>query len=374
MAKIMISVGEASGDLHGASVAKAIKEINPHAYIFGMGGINMKNNGVEIYHDIADLGVIGFVEVVKNLRRLFKLKADLVELMKKEKPDVLVVIDYPDFNMRLAKEAKKLNIPVISYISPSAWAWRPGRAKNVAKIVDCIAAIFPFEADFYSKAGAKVEFVGHPLLDIVKPTMGKDDTYKYFDAARQQIVLLLPGSRKQEIQNLLPEMLKAAEQIVKVKPDVQFYLPIASTIPQSMLMNIIEKYNIKVNLTHDKNYDLMSIADVGIASSGTVTLEAAILNLPTVVIYKLAFLTYLLGKMLVKIPYFSLPNIIVGRKLIPELLQNQANYNNIAKETIKILENSAKMKQEMKIVTERLGQGGAVKKVAKLILSYTKNC
>ena len=374
MAKIMISVGEASGDLHGASVAKAIKEINPHAYIFGMGGINMKNNGVEIYHDIADLGVIGFVEVMKNLRRLFQLKADLVELMKKEKPDVLVVIDYPDFNMRLAKEAKKLNIPIISYISPSAWAWRPGRAKNVAKIVDCIAAIFPFEADFYSKAGAKVEFVGHPLLDIVKPTMGKDDTYKYFDAARQQIVLLLPGSRKQEIQNLLPEMLKAAEQIVKVKPDVQFYLPIASTIPQSMVMNIIEKYSIKVNLTHDKNYDLMSIADVGIASSGTVTLEAAILNLPTVVIYKLAFLTYLLGKMLVKIPYFSLPNIIVGRKLIPELLQNQANYNNIAKETIKILENSAKMKQEMKIVTERLGQGGAVKKVAKLILSYTKNC
>ena len=374
MAKIMISVGEASGDLHGASVAKAIKEINPHAYIFGMGGINMKNNGVEIYHDIADLGVIGFVEVMKNLRRLFQLKADLVELMKKEKPDVLVVIDYPDFNMRLAKEAKKLNIPIVSYISPSAWAWRPGRAKNVAKIVDCIAAIFPFEADFYSKAGAKVEFVGHPLLDIVKPTMGKDDTYKYFGAARQQIVLLLPGSRKQEIQNLLPEMLKAAEQIVKVKPDVQFYLPIASTIPQSMVMNIIEKYSIKVNLTHDKNYDLMSIADVGIASSGTVTLEAAILNLPTVVIYKLAFLTYLLGKMLVKIPYFSLPNIIVGRKLIPELLQNQANYNNIAKETIKILENSAKMKQEMKIVTERLGQGGAVKKVAKLILSYTKNC
>ena len=374
MAKIMISVGEASGDLHGASVAKAIKEINPHAYIFGMGGINMKNNGVEIYHDIADLGVIGFVEVMKNLRRLFQLKADLVELMKKEKPDVLVVIDYPDFNMRLAKEAKKLNIPIVSYISPSAWAWRPGRAKNVAKIVDCIAAIFPFEADFYSKAGAKVEFVGHPLLDIVKPTMGKDDTYKYFGAARQQIVLLLPGSRKQEIQNLLPEMLKAAEQIVKVKQDVQFYLPIASTIPQSMVMNIIEKYSIKVNLTHDKNYDLMSIADVGIASSGTVTLEAAILNLPTVVIYKLAFLTYLLGKMLVKIPYFSLPNIIVGRKLIPELLQNQANYNNIAKETIKILENSAKMKQEMKIVTERLGQGGAVKKVAKLILSYTKNC
>lgn len=373
MAKIMISVGEASGDLHGASVAKEIKEINPHAHIFGMGGINMKNNGVELYHDIADLGVIGFVEVIKNLRRLFKLKADLVELMKKEKPDVLVVIDYPDFNMRLAKEAKKLNIPIISYISPSAWAWRPGRAKDVAKVVDCIAAIFPFEADFYIKAGAKVEFVGHPLLDIVQPSMVKDDAYGYFSAdQKKQIVLLLPGSRKQEIQNLLPEMLKAAEQIIAVRPNVQFFLPVASTIPRNMVSNILEQYKVKVNLTNDKNYDLMNIADVGIASSGTVTLEAAILELPTVVIYKLAFLTYLLGKMLVKIPYFSLPNIIVGKKLIPELLQNQANYNNIAKETIKILDNSAKMKQEMKIVAEKLGQGGAVKKVAQLILSYTK--
>ena len=373
MAKIMISVGEASGDLHGAGVAKEIKEINPHAHIFGMGGINMKNNGVELYHDIADLGVIGFVEVIKNLRRLFKLKADLVELMKKEKPDVLVVIDYPDFNMRLAKEAKKLNIPIISYISPSAWAWRPGRAKDVAKVVDCIAAIFPFEADFYIKAGAKVEFVGHPLLDIVQPSMVKDDAYGYFSAdQKKQIVLLLPGSRKQEIQNLLPEMLKAAEQIIAVRPNVQFFLPVASTIPRNMVSNILEQYKVKVNLTNDKNYDLMNIADVGIASSGTVTLEAAILELPTVVIYKLAFLTYLLGKMLVKIPYFSLPNIIVGKKLIPELLQNQANYNNIAKETIKILDNSAKMKQEMKIVAEKLGQGGAVKKVAQLILSYTK--
>ena len=373
MAKIMISVGEASGDLHGASVAKEIKEINPHAHIFGMGGINMKNNGVELYHDIVDLGVIGLVEVIKNLRRLFKLKADLVELMKKEKPDVLVVIDYPDFNMRLAKEAKKLNIPIISYISPSAWAWRPGRAKDVAKVVDCIAAIFPFEADFYIKAGAKVEFVGHPLLDIVQPSMVKDDAYGYFSAdQKKQIVLLLPGSRKQEIQNLLPEMLKAAEQIIAVRPNVQFFLPVASTIPRNMVSNILEQYKVKVNLTNDKNYDLMNIADVGIASSGTVTLEAAILELPTVVIYKLAFLTYLLGKMLVKIPYFSLPNIIVGKKLIPELLQNQANYNNIAKETIKILDNSAKMKQEMKIVAEKLGQGGAVKKVAQLILSYTK--
>ena len=186
------------------------------------------------------------------------------------------------------------------------------------------------------------------------------------------MVLLLPGSRKQEINNLLPEMLKAAEEIITVQPKVQFYLPVASTIPRKMIEDILKQYKVKVKLTSDKNYALMSIADVGIASSGTVTLEAAILKLPTVVIYKLAFLTYLLGKLLVKIPYFSLPNIIAGKALIPELLQKQANYHNIAQETIKILENSVKMKQEMNIVTEKLGQGGAVKKVATLILSYVK--
>jgi lipid-A-disaccharide synthase len=376
MCKIMISVGEASGDLHGASVAHALKNIQPNVKMFGMGGQAMQEAGVEIIYDIADLGVIGFVEVIKNLPRLFKLRDNLVELMVHERPDVLVIIDYPDFNMRLAKIAKEKGIPVVSYISPSVWAWRKGRAKEVANIVEKVAAIFPFEADAYRDAGANVTFVGHPLLDIVKTTMPKAEAYEYFGAdAKKPVVLLLPGSRQQEIMSLLPVMLAAAEKIVSKAPDCQFFLPVASTISREMLQNIIEQYKITVILTDKYTYDLMNIANVAIAASGTVTLEAALLNLPTVVIYKMAALTYLLGKLLVKIPYVSLPNIIAGRKVVPELLQYAVTADNIANETIPILLDSClhqAMMQDLTEVQQKLGAAGAVERVAREILTIAK--
>lgn len=376
MCKIMISVGEASGDLHGASVAHALKAIEPGITIFGMGGKAMQEAGVDIIYDIADLGIIGFVEIIKNLPRLFKLRDDLAALMERERPDALVIIDYPDFNMRLAKIAKEKGIPVISYISPSVWAWRKGRAKEVAKIVEKVAAIFPFEAKAYQEAGANVAFVGHPLLDIVKPVMDKAEAYQYFAADPQKpVVLLLPGSRQQEIANLLPVMLAAAEKITAVVPECQFFLPVASTISREMLHSMIDRYKIKVILTDKYTYDLMNIAQVGIAASGTVTLEAALLNLPTVIIYKLAAFTYFLGKLLVKIPYISLPNIIAGRKVVPELLQYEVTAENIANETIPVLQNSQlyqAMLQDLAEVRTRLGEAGAVRRVAEEILSVAK--
>jgi len=376
MYKVMISVGEASGDLHGASVATALRNIQPGIKLLGMGGQAMRSAGVEIVHDIADLGVIGFVEVIKNLPRLFKLRDSLVELMAAERPDVLVVIDYPDFNMRLAEKAKRLGIPVVSYISPSAWAWRKGRAKNVAKLVNRLAAIFPFEADVYREAGANVTFVGHPLLDIVQPCLTKTEAYNFFKAKSDQpIVLLLPGSRNQEINTLLPVMLEAGEKIVEQVPDCQFFLPVASTISREMLQNILSQYKLKVNLTNEYTYDLMAIADSAIAASGTVTLEAALLKLPSVVIYKLAALTYLLGKFLVKIPHFSLPNIIAGRQIIPELLQDQANAANIAQEVLAMLQNDTEKKrlqQDLAEVRHKLGDVGAVERVAQVILEVAQ--
>lgn len=376
MCKIMISVGEASGDLHGASVAHALKNIQPNIKMFGMGGQAMQEAGVEIIYDIADLGVIGFVEVIKNLPRLFKLRDNLAELMEQERPDALVIIDYPDFNMRLAKIAKEKGIPVISYISPSVWAWRKGRAKEVANIVAKVAAIFPFEADVYREAGANVTFVGHPLLDIVKATMSKTEAYKYFIAdAGKPVVLLLPGSRQQEIMSLLPVMLAAAEKIVAKVPECQFFLPVASTISREMLQSIIDQYKITVVLTDKHTYDLMNIANVAIAASGTVTLEAALLGLPTVIIYKMAALTYLLGKLLVKIPYISLPNIIAGRKVVPELLQYAVTADNIANEIIPILLDAhlhQVMVQDLEEVQQKLGAAGAVERVAKEILTIAK--
>ncbi|MBC8015650.1 MAG: lipid-A-disaccharide synthase [Sporomusaceae bacterium] len=376
MSKIMISVGEASGDLHGASVANALKSIQPDIKIFGMGGQAMRAAGVDVVYDIADLGVIGFVEVIKNLPKLFALRDSLAELMEVERPDALVIIDYHGFNIRLAKIAKSKGIPVISYICPKVWAWGRGRAKDVAETVQKVAAIFPFEVDVYREAGADVTFVGHPLLDIVKTTMSKHEAYEFFGAnPKQPIVLLLPGSRQNEIISLLPVMLESAEKIALKVPNCQFFLPIASTISREMLQNIINKYNVTVILTEKNTYDLMNIADLAIAASGTVTLETSLLNLPTVVIYKVAAISYLIGKMVIKIPYISLPNIIAGRKIVPELVQYEVSADNITKEAVPILtEPSVRtaMLNDLAEIRQKLGTEGAVERVAREILAVAQ--
>ena len=370
--KIMISVGEASGDLHGASVANALKQLRPEIELVGMGGQAMRTAGVEIIYDIADLGVIGIVEVIKNLRRLFRLRDFLADYMRANRPDALVIIDYPGFNVRLAKVAKKLGIPVISYISPSAWAWGRGRAKEVAGIVQRVAAIFPFEADVYREAGANVTFVGHPLLDIVKPDMERAAAFDYFGASPDfPRVLLMPGSRKQEILNLLPDMLAAAEKITQQVPGCQFFLPVASTISREMLRTLLDKYNVHVTLTNDKTYDLMNICDVAVAASGTATLETSLLKVPTVIIYRVAMLTYLIGKQLVKIPDIGLPNIVAGRRIVPELLQDDVNPEAIAAETVRLLIDGEARRQvlaDLEEVHTKLGETGAVNRVAEVIL------
>ena len=374
--KIMLSVGEASGDMHGARVAEALKLLRPDIELVGMGGQGMKDAGVDIIYDIADLGVIGIVEVIKNLRRLFRLRDFLADYMRENRPDVLVIIDYPGFNVRLAKIAKQLGIPVVSYISPSAWAWGKGRAKEVAGIVERLAAIFPFEADVYREAGANVTFVGHPLLDIVKPSMDREEAFRHFDASpAHPRVMLMPGSRQQEIMNLLPDMLAAAEIIVEQVPDCQFFLPVASTISREMLQTILDNYKVKVNLTNGNTYDLMNICDLAIAASGTATLETSLMKVPTVIIYKLASLTYFIGKFLVKIPDIGLPNIVVGRRIVPELLQDAATPAAIATESLRLLLNTAVRMQtlaDLDEVREKLGQAGAVKRVAEVILEVAE--
>lgn len=372
MYKIFISAGEASGDLNGASLAAALKTRQPDAAVFGMGGEMMRAAGVEIVYDIADLGVMGIVEVAKSLPKLFRLRDFLADWLARERPDVLVVIDYPGFNTRLAKIAKRLGIPVVSYISPSAWAWGRGRAKEVAATVTKVAAIFPFEADVYRQAGADVVFVGHPLLDIVKPALPAEEARRLFGAAAgKPAILLMPGSRRQEIDRLLPVMLAAMEKVAADVPDCQFYLPVASTISREILQNIISCYNIDVRLTTGNTYDLMSIGSVAVAASGTATLETAIMGLPTVIVYKMATLTYLLGRLLVKIPNIGLPNIVAGRRVVPELVQDEASAANIARETLAILTDPAvrgRITADLAAVRQKLGESGAVGRVAEVIL------
>lgn len=378
MHKIMFSAGEVSGDMHGASIAAAIKKCEPDARLFGFGGPQMESAGVEICCNMQDYNVMGFWEVIKNLRRMFKLRDHLIDVMVKEKPDILVLIDYPDFNWRLAAKAKKLGIPIFSYIPPSAWAWRKGRAKPVARMADQIAAIFPFETKVYEDAGAKIEFVGNPLVDTVKPSMEKADAAQYFSLdLTHNNVLLLPGSRKQEIQIILPEILKAAEALARQYDNMDFYLPIAPGISKTELTKTIKEYNVRVHIKTDHTYDLMNICDFAIATSGTVTLEAAMIGLPSVILYKMSPISYFIGNFLVHLPNFSLPNIIAGERILPEFLQAEISTGKIVEEAEKMFKNTesaAVLKEKLKLIRQRLGQPDAAARVAALILNTADRC
>lgn len=371
--KIMFSAGEASGDTHGASVAKALLEKYPKAQLFGMGGDLMKQAGVDIIYDIQQLGFIGIVEILKHLPTFFKLRSFLKEAMLREKPDVLVCIDYPGFNMKLAKVAKELHIPVVYYIAPTIWAWNKGRGKDIAKTVTKVASIFPFEAEAYREFGVDVEFVGNPLVDIVHPTMSYESALAHFGAdTTSRNILLMPGSRKQEVEGLLPTMLAAAERLYENHKDLKFFLPRAHTIPREDIDRILQAYSVPVTVTEGHNYDLMQICTACIAASGTATLETALMNVPTVLIYKVAPVTYGIGKVLVKIDHIGLPNIMAKRRIIPELLQGEVTPENIERELGKILDDGAvytQMKADLVQVKVELGAPGAVQRVADVIAS-----
>lgn len=291
--------------------------------------------------------------------------------MMREKPDVLVCVDYPGFNMKLAKVAHDLGIPVVYYIAPTIWAWHRSRGKDIAKTVTKVASIFPFEAAAYREFGVDVEFVGNPLVDIVKPTMTKAEAMTYFhmdpDTKR---VLLMPGSRKQEVLGLLDRMLKGAEIVMQKHSNLAFYLPRAHTIDKEELEAIVTNYKVPVTITEDHTYDLMQSCDVCLAASGTATLETALMGLPTILLYRLSPVTFMLGKLLVNLTHVGLPNIVAGREVIPELLQGQVTPVNIAKELTSLLEDSVRrntMIDDLHAVKEALGGEGAVKRVAQVV-------
>lgn len=374
--KIMLSAGETSGDLHGAAIAKELKALDNNITLVGFGGDNMEKAGVSLWANYKSYNVMGVLEVIFNLRRILKLLDYLVEKMKEEKPDLLVLIDYPDFNWRLAEKAKELGIKVFSYIPPSAWAWRKGRAADCAKIADEFVAIFPHELPPYVEAGAKISFLGNPLVDAVQPTMSKEDARQCFGAKdSDRIVLLLPGSREQEIRRIFPAMLGAAVLLKKHQPKTKFYLPIAESIDENLLKEYISVSGAEVTLTKGNRYDLFQTAEFAIATSGTVVMEAALLVLPSVVLYKMSAFNYFIAKLFVHIDYFSLPNLVLQKKVLTELLQDDVAPLKIFEEAKKLYidenERETAVKDLAKI-RDILGEEGATKRIAEKILEVSK--
>ena len=371
MAKILISAGEASGDIHAAAVTAALKRIDNTTEVFGMGGDELRAAGGEVLFDIKEHGVMGFVEVIKKLPDLFKLRSDFARVMDERKPDCLVVVDYPGFNMKLAKVAHDKGIPVVSYIAPSAWAWNKGRAKNVAKIVDKVACIFPFEYDVYKEAGAPVEFVGHPLLDIVHPAMERAEAEAWVGKEPDRpLVLLMPGSRLMEIEKMLPILLEGAKLLKKQMPQVQFAMPRAGTIPMELLQSKIKASGLQIKITEGHNYGLFSVADLALATSGTVTLEAALCGLPSVIVYRTSALNAFIARRVINIPNIGLPNIVAGRQILPELLQEDFTPAKVANTAMELLapERRVQLEANLAFMKARLGEPGAVNRVAQLIL------
>lgn len=375
MTRIFISAGELSGDLHAAALTRAILEQDPTAQVFGMGGEVFRKAGGEVVFNYKEYSVMGFGEALQALPKLFALKKAFTEEIHKRKPDLFVTIDYPEFNMRVAKTVHQMGIPVFCFILPSAWAWRRGRAKDVASFADKVACIYPFAAKVYQEAGAPAEFVGNPLVDIVHPNLPRGEAEKFAGKrAGHPLILLLPGSRRKEITGVLPKMLQALPLIQKKCPEADFVLEKAASIDAELLQSILTRSSVPVKVVEGNNYDVMSVSDVALATSGTVTLEAALCGLPTVLCYHASAFSIWLARRLVYVKYAGLPNILAGKEIFPELIQEKMTPDNIAKYALRFLEPDAnrKIKQEMAEAVAKLGKPGAVNRTASLILATAK--
>lgn len=383
--KLFIVAGDPSGDLHGANLVTALREISSQIEINGLGGERMERAGVRLLYRLTELAIVGFSEAINNIRALRQIYIKTEEFLRKEKPDIIVLIDYPGFNLRLAGLAKRLKIPLIYYIGPQIWAWRHGRIKDIAELVNKMLVIFPFEEETYRKAGVDVSFVGHPLLDTIQPTKSKEEVCrKYGLDSNSPIIGLMPGSRKQEIERLLSVMLEASRRIAENRK-VQFVLPLAGNIPMKYIKERItefemdrlnrgkkeEKPPLHILVVRDEDYNIRRTLTLALVASGTATLENACLGIPMIIIYKVSLFSYLLARLLIRIPRIGLANIVAGKRVVPEFIQQKARAKEIAKVACHWLSNPGLMREtrkELKKVKEKLGTPGASKRAAKIIL------
>lgn len=325
MSKLLIIAGETSGDLHGGQLVKELKALDPGLEIFGIGGDRMAAGGMELLYHVRELSFMGLVEVIGHLPFIRSVMKRLEKELYVRKPDAVVLIDYPGFNLRFAQKIKKAGIPVVYFISPKVWAWGRGRVRKIRRLVNKMLCILPFEEEFYRSRRVNARYVGNPSMDEVKAGQSREQFFK--NAGMDQslsLVGLLPGSRSQEMELILPVMLQTAQMLKENDPSLQFALALAPHLDRERIESQIHDAGIEVRLLEGPAYDLMAYSRLLLVASGTATLEAGISGTPMIIIYKTAALTYFIGSRLIRVPYIGLVNLVAGKKVIPEFLQNEA--------------------------------------------------
>lgn len=369
---IFISAGEASGDLHASRVVRALKALDPSARITCMGGSNLRAAGAEVLVDNRELSVVGLFEVFRHARAILAGWRKIKSHLTRERPDVVVLVDFPDFNFLLGRAAAKLGIKIFYYISPQVWAWRTGRVRTLKRLANEMAVILPFETEFYRRRGMDVHYVGHPLLDVMESAPSvREARERYGSDSSSPVVGILPGSRHGEIRLLLPLLLETASRLREEIPGISFLLPVAPTLDSEEIRKAAEARRLPIRLVEGDAYGVIRACDLLLTVSGTVTLEAAILGVPMIVVYKVSNLSYYTGRHLIKVKYVGLPNLIAGRSIVPELLQLDANPDRLTAEALSFLkkpERLAEQHRELEKIQAHLGNSGVADRTAKLIL------
>ena len=370
--EIMLVVGEASGDMHGASLVNALLKRDPNLTFFGVAGDQLQQTSFETLFTVSELTGMGLLELAGNIKNIVAAYRLLRRTLRTRRPNLLILIDFPELNLRLAKLAKNLGVPVLYYVSPQVWAWRRGRIRQIAQVVDQMAVVFPFEVELYKGHQMPVEFVGHPLLDVVRVSQEPDSTLREIGLKKEKpVIALLPGSRRKEIAYHLPVMVTAATELKRLE-QAQFFCVRASTLDRAELQKELDRAGFVIPIVEAGRYNAVNAADLVWAASGTATLETALLEKPMIVVYRVSWITYWLARLLVKIKYIGIANIIAGKVIVPELVQSDLSHERLVHESQAILnDHDARrtMIANLRKLREQLGSPGAANRVAELAVS-----
>ena len=369
--RVMLSCGEASGDLYAGALVRSLLARDPSVEVFGLGGPHSRDAGADLVGDFRGLAVTGLVEAVQVLPQSWNMYRRLIDAARTRRPDVLVVIDFPDFNFRLMAAVRRLGVPIVYYVTPQLWAWRPARLQTMKALVDRVLPIFPFEEELYRREEMDVRLVGHPLVDLAVATQARDAFLQSLDLdPSRRTVALLPGSRPNELHRLVPVLAAAVPRIASILPGLQFVVACAPGLPDSLFVPF-GGMGVPMRSVEGQTDNVLAASDVVVTASGTATVQAALHGRPMVVVYRLSPLTYRLGKPLVRVSMYSMVNLVAGARVVPELIQEACTPENVAHETVSLLTDVARaerMQDELAIVRDRLGPPGASDRAADAVL------